>query len=710
MDRRCIGDVCLAKAGARSVNLDLPLATVLMNPRVEWTAMARGRVRIARDIQVDWKEFTPDKYLFSHCFVPGTMVLMSDGTEKPIESVAEGDMVVSHTGASRRVKSVMSRNVDEELVVVKPASLKEAACTGEHPFYILPKEEAWCSHNRGWKKCVYGRASRCSKWGCEGNGGDMGFVRADALSEGDRVFTPTMSEVRDSGFTKERMRLLGYYVSEGGLATDERDGESNSVRFHISKKEKRTLGKEICSLMASCFGVVGHGTIEVAKEGGTTLSFASDEAYKWCGRHAGHIARDKRLSEDVMFAAPELQAEMLDTWIAGDGHLDASKRSVRLSTASLFLASQAEVIFSRIGGLANVYEGVNPGGPTARWRKFPIFQVSAKSSDLGAIRERYSFPQFSRWSRTGQRYRHAACSVSEIRSVDRRAYRGPVYNLSVDVDESYVANRMAVHNCTIVASVATEKNGYYVKPACTDLVNNNGNGWTNPVLMATFRTFLGAENYLEHVQIPELSKGKILDAVLRPLAYEDEKGQKADIFYCDILVATNRKHSSLVRKIESGSLGTMSMGCLADWVQCSRCGVVLGDNDPNCTHIDNELLRVFTDDDGIERITAELCGRSIKGKDGKLEGDPKSVKFIEASWVEKPAFYGAVINHYVSEVPKAAKMLTFSTAKLSETMEDLFKLRVADTNGMIVLKVAQAELMRRKRELIAAKVARSMWA
>lgn len=252
-------------------------------------------------------------------------------------------------------------------------------------------------------------------------------------------------------------------------------------------------------------------------------------------------------------------------------------------------------------------------------------------------------------------------------------------------------------HCTIVASVELEADGHTIKPACNELVNNNGNSWSNEVLLSTFRSFVGGENYLEHVQVPELSKGKILDAVMRPMHLKTAKGE-TDIYYCDILVATNRKHSDLVKKIASGELTTMSMGCLADYVQCSKCGKVLGDNDPNCTHLDNELMHKYVDKNGIQRIVSELCGRSIM-KDGKRVGDPKSCKFIEASWVGHPAFTGAVLNHYVSDISKdAAKVLAFPSWKLSETMEEMFKLRVADRAGMLVLKVARAELLRRKRE------------
>jgi len=279
-------------------------------------------------------------------------------------------------------------------------------------------------------------------------------------------------------------------------------------------------------------------------------------------------------------------------------------------------------------------------------------------------------------------------------------------DLEVDWKEFCADNYLFTH-ATIVASVATEDNGYHIKPACSDLVNNNGNGWTNEVLLSTFRSFIGAENYLEHVQVPELSKGKILDAVLRPITYANSEGETADIYYCDILVATNRKHEKLVTDIQSGDLNTMSMGCLADKVQCSCCGVILGDTDPNCEHIDRMLRQSFTDENGVERIIAELCGCSVE-QEGKRVGDEKSCRFIEASWVRNPAFYGAILNHFISEIPQTAQIIKFPTEALEDTMENIFKLRVADRAGMIALNVARAELMRRKQMAIADRIVRSV--
>jgi len=278
----------------------------------------------------------------------------------------------------------------------------------------------------------------------------------------------------------------------------------------------------------------------------------------------------------------------------------------------------------------------------------------------------------------------------------------------IDVDwKKFNQDNFLFSHCSICCSVKAEDNGYYIDPVCSELVNNNGNAWTNEVLLATFRSFIGAENYQEHVQLSELSKGKILDAVIRPVTHKNKIGS-ADVYWVDILVGTARKHTDLVKRITSGELTTLSMGCSANQVQCSKCGIVLTDDDKNCEHLDNEMLQYFNDENGVRRIVAELCGRTII-KDGKRVGDPKSVQFIEASWVERPAFTGAVLNHYISEVPKLSSIMGFNHARLAECVEDIFKLRVADVQGMTILRVARAEWIRRQREATIEKVARSLY-
>jgi len=276
----------------------------------------------------------------------------------------------------------------------------------------------------------------------------------------------------------------------------------------------------------------------------------------------------------------------------------------------------------------------------------------------------------------------------------------------IDVDwKKFSQEKFLFSHVSICASVVVEEDGHTIVPACAELVNNNGNAWTNQMLKATFKSFIGAENYLEHDQDEAHSKGKIVDVVLRPVKHKDSKGRESDIYWADLLVATSRKHEDLVSDISSGKLTTLSMGGVANYVTCSRCGKVLGDDDKNCVHIENQLLQKYKNSKGESTITAELCGRMEK-KNGIWVADPKSWKFIEASWVKHPAFVGAVINHYVGDVDIKTASYRASHFQLFDTLENLQHLRVADRPGAISLRVAIAELKRQKHEAMLDRIAR----
>ena len=353
----------------------------------------------------------------------------------------------------------------------------------------------------------------------------------------------------------------------------------------------------------------------------------------------------------------------------------------------------------------------------------------------------------------------------------------------LDVDwEVYNTKDYLFTHDTACCSVETEENGYWIKPACWELVNANGNAWTNPVLLGSFRTFVGGDNFLEHCfakgtrvlmadgtykniedmqagdkvinhlgeedavmnlqiresndlyelncdnsklivtgnhpiyayskgepmwkrideldpatdkiikmlsnskysadfelnkiagatlqkvynievekehsyiaegvvvhncQIPALSKGKILDAIIRPVHYHSEKeNADADIWYVDLLIATSRKHTSLIEKIESGQLKTLSMGCgkadcpinMADGTIKNIIDVKVGDK--VYTHKGNirEVTRCF------EFNVASIPLYRLHYQDGAIEltgehpvlvkQDDGSLKFIEISNVK----------------------------------------------------------------------------
>lgn len=229
--------------------------------------------------------------------------------------------------------------------------------------------------------------------------------------------------------------------------------------------------------------------------------------------------------------------------------------------------------------------------------------------------------------------------------------RGPqIRSAAKVVLQEYDPKSFMLTHCTIIASVNTEKSDaplgksmvdgfeierkyadWLIAPDSTKYINNNYDAWEKKLLLACFRTFIGGENYVEHIQIPELSKGKIIDAAARDIG---------DSIYVDILVATDRKHKPLISAITGGQLQTLSMGCQVEFTTCTKCGNVAYDETQLCPHIRYFKGNKFVDEAGVERKIAELCGH--------IEEEPGSVKFIEASWVANPAFPGAVLRNILS--------------------------------------------------------------
>ena len=192
-----------------------------------------------------------------------------------------------------------------------------------------------------------------------------------------------------------------------------------------------------------------------------------------------------------------------------------------------------------------------------------------------------------------------------------------------------------------MSSVACEAEPYdfLIRPASAHLVNNNEDCWENSVLKLSHRTFVGAFNFVEHFQNSKYAKGHIIDSILRRIHLTQDP--RDNVYFVDILVATDLSHKKLANDIRTGRVKYLSMGCVTDLVICSFCGQKVADAGSYCHHLQFNKGAFLPDDDGVPRRIAELCGhKSLPGG---------GVRFVEASWVQTPAFPGAVKRSIVAE-------------------------------------------------------------
>jgi DNA polymerase-3 subunit alpha len=77
------------------------------------------------------------------CFVPGSKVILWDGSRVDIESVKKGDRVIAHDGTIRDVENTLTYMVSEELVELEFEDGTIIKCTKDHKIY---------TKNNGWIK------------------------------------------------------------------------------------------------------------------------------------------------------------------------------------------------------------------------------------------------------------------------------------------------------------------------------------------------------------------------------------------------------------------------------------------------------------------------------------------------------------------------------------------------------------------------------
>ena len=111
--------------------------------------------------------------------------------------------------------------------------------------------------------------------------------------------------------------------------------------------------------------------------------------------------------------------------------------------------------------------------------------------------------------------------------------------------------------------------------------NGNGDYFPRKELEASYESFRGRNLFLNHESDhPVKSIGKILDA------YSVEDPETGE-YYIECLSKIDRKlHPEIARKVETGELNTVSMGCSCEASMCSVCGTTIhSDEDDKCEHL-----------------------------------------------------------------------------------------------------------------------------
>ena len=389
------------------------------------------------------------------CFPAGTPVTMADGSEKRIETIAVGDMVMSHTGKPRRVTEVMQRSHTGCMTSVILSGFPFAlTMTDEHPVFIHSnvtwKQKGFVPSPGRW--CEAGILTDDVRILCpfaEPETSRQTIDLAPIIDNGEivKLFkhgTVGVDWVRPKHTSKPIQRyieldedvawLLGIYAAEG--CTDycrviwslhEREGW---IADKIALTVKRLFGVD-CKQIHS----PGSHKLDVRLN-----SLCAEKFFAWAfpGK-----ATTKRVPQFVYAMPRSCRLQFVRGWLTGDGHVtkDSDHTSVIGVTASHGLNRDMHRLLLSCGIK-----------PTTSIRKRYAHQTVASTvlelngenavAVMGVERLQSRKADLRNASMLPHGFARAIKKLERF-EVDRL----PVYNLEVEVEHSYIANTMAVHNC-----------------------------------------------------------------------------------------------------------------------------------------------------------------------------------------------------------------------------------------------------------------------
>ncbi|MGQ0796615.1 MAG: ribonucleotide reductase N-terminal alpha domain-containing protein [Methanobacteriota archaeon] len=364
-----------------------------------------------------------DLQQLSACFAAGTLISTSGGP-KPIETVAVGEMVLTHEGRYRRVLATSRRHAPVSRVKVH--RLPAVLVTAEHPFLTT---DGWVP-----AKDLTGRyawvgaptlVTSTTELQFEGEiDGELVYARKTGRSKASemrhRILGVRSLQIKP---VKARVSLdeevgwfFGMYLAEGCV-----DVSKHLIRFTLGLHEE-AYARRLSVVLRERFGLASELVYTIdAPTSRLTVHVNSKMLAQRIVKEFGTGFDRKAIPVWVSSARREFRSGLLQGVADGDG-TRVNVHQTRITLSNEKLVRQLFELGVGLGHSPTLKAETMPRGATARpW-----------SIALGGR------PMY---------VKDGAYLVESVEPIDEAV---TVYNLEVDEDNTYVANQLVVHNCFVL--------------------------------------------------------------------------------------------------------------------------------------------------------------------------------------------------------------------------------------------------------------------
>ncbi len=367
------------------------------------------------------------------CFPAGTMILTDRGY-RPIEEIAEGDHVLTHSGRYRRVYATM-RTV-RPVRTIDIQGVPSITVSSEHPFYARRMTNVWDNQSRRYARTLEAAAwvrakdLRTGPAPMNAAGGDRHFCASPCSFE--ELPIPQVGG-RGISIDERLMWLAGRYVGDGWTRLTEDRAE---LVITCSKVKADELAKSLdvwprTGQRSSANELAWH-----RRDTGTAHQFTTSHRglVDWLRAEFGHGGERKSFPAWALSASEQMRMALLAGYVSADGSTLHRKAGALIETITISkaLALSTKALVESLGYTATVSQ------PRANSSEIEGRTVDAKPTYLVRWRDN---PQRLQTMRDGLH------NWSRVQAVSEEIETKELFNISVEEDETYVADGIVVHNC-----------------------------------------------------------------------------------------------------------------------------------------------------------------------------------------------------------------------------------------------------------------------
>jgi uncharacterized protein YlzI (FlbEa/FlbD family) len=331
------------------------------------------------------------------CFTPDTLITTINGV-KCIKDINVGDYVLTHSNRFRRVIGTMNKDFDGLINKVYTfGNNRPLKLTNEHPVRVC---NDGLNHN---------------------------WVNTVDLTVNDNLCYPKIKRKKIKIIEEDFAKVIAWYICEGCARKSQIFFTMHKNEILYAEEIKKTLSKYT------------KNKIKInIKDNYLNVIVNDVELVEFFIKNCGYGSDNKKIPFDLIATHEQV---VYDTLILGDGHIIKDLYD-GYTTTSYTLANDIQMLSHMLGYTCGITFG-DKSGTQIKFGK----EINFKKAHQLRINKNIS----TKTNKINKLKSYKYDVTTPIKKIDKEYYKGLIYNLEVEIDNSYVAEGRVVHNCQFIA-------------------------------------------------------------------------------------------------------------------------------------------------------------------------------------------------------------------------------------------------------------------